>query len=74
MDEIWIEAVSQFIKGEEWHQTMKIFIDNHCELFSNLSLNDKEFMIGHYQVYQEFKSLCDALLENLIVELGGSIG
>jgi hypothetical protein len=37
-----------------------------------MSLKD-EFTMGHYQIFREFQSLANALLETVISDLGGSL-
>ena len=69
MDDIWIDAVSQFLKGDEWRRSVKGFVDTNCSAFAG---SEEEHTHGQYDVWRQFRDLVDGQIEGVIAQLGGS--
>jgi hypothetical protein len=57
-----MDAVGQFLNSQEWKITMTSFLDSHCSHFTF----EEEYSLKCYAIYQEFREIVDAVLENVI--------
>jgi len=85
MDTVWFEALHEYIQSDEWYQTIGVFIDSHCQLFSQETLKTSSaasnngantvaaFDHGQYHVYKEFVDISENILNNMLDSLGGSL-
>ena len=70
MDEILLDAVDQFVKGNGWSGPINEFIGKHSHLFSE---NDsEEYDVEQYDVFLQFGELIDSLLRQVVQDLGCS--
>ena len=67
---IWIDVVGQFLDGEEWKETVKEYVDAHCALFA--PIEGDEYDHGHFDVWNEFRNIAEAIIEAKLAEIGGS--
>ena len=68
-----LDAITQFLSGDDWRQEkrMRAFIDSNCVLFDGDLAG--EYSHVHHEVWQEFMKQVDAILSNLVTEIGGRI-
>ena len=72
MDDVWIDAVEQFLKGDDWRNRVLSFVDNNCALYANDTGDISAFTHGQYDIWHEFKDLVDSCIGSVLSDLGGS--
>ncbi len=72
MNDFLLDAIAQFLKGDQWLQPINDFMNTHKALFSqSADAEEKQgFRVDQHCVFLEFKSLADRLLERVLQELG----
>lgn len=74
-NEFLIDAVAQFLQGNDWQNSITQFLENNYTLFVPESTEDKlskgvGYTFEQYAVFQKFTDMIERLLEGLISELG----
>lgn len=72
METIWIEAVEQFLQGEQWKQQVVAYVDEHSRLFSRVGEQEDDFTHEQYASWHGFKDLVDECIGGVVCDLGGS--
>ena len=70
MEDVWLDAVSQFLKGEEWRVSVKTFVDSMCHTFAGDPRG--EFSHTHYTCFLDFGKMVDRCIAQLLASLGGT--
>ena len=71
MDDIFIDAVAQFLKGEEWRTNVRTFVDSHCALFAE-SRRGTEYGHGLFEVWRSFQEMAEQCISGVLDQLGGT--
>ena len=70
MEDIWLEALHQYLQSSEWFDTITVFVENHCSIFDGCG---EEYDHGHYTVFREFVEISEQILNDMLSNLGGSL-
>ncbi|OQS04983.1 sporangia induced hypothetical protein [Thraustotheca clavata] len=70
MSDFLVDAIAQFVKGDEWKIPVGEFMNIHKIAFVGLSGNEDEHTLQHHAIFMEFKELVERLLEGVIADLG----
>ena len=77
MEDVWIDAVQQCLRGEDWVQAVDAFVDQHCLVFcdagENLGGDPGTFTHEHHGVFRTYRELVDAQLARVLGNLGGNV-
>ena len=53
--EAWIDALHNYINGQEWQQSIELFVKHNCNQFKGI--NDTDFTHQHHKIWQGIDSL-----------------
>jgi len=70
MEDIWLEALHQYLQSSDWFDTINVFVENHCSIFDG---RGEEYDHGHYTVFKEFVEISEQILNDMLQNLGGSL-
>ncbi|OQR81037.1 hypothetical protein ACHHYP_16830 [Achlya hypogyna] len=70
MTEFLVDAVRQFLQGDEWKVPVSQFMDMHKIAFVGLQGTQDEHTLQHHQIFMEFKEMAERLLEQIVADLG----
>eukprot|EP00741_Cyanophora_paradoxa_P023252 tig00000254_g22459.t1 len=65
-EEVYYDAIVQFLRSPRWSVPIMQFIDDHCVVFDM----DDENKLVYTEIHKNFIELVDSLLENYLYELG----
>ena len=71
MEDVYIDAISQFLKGDTWRTKVLSYVDTHCERFSTACGEDSDFSHEQYDIWHRFKELVDTCVATVLRDLGG---
>ena len=57
--EDWTDALHNYINGQEWQQSIEMFVKAHCRHFQNLS--DSDFTHEHHKIWTDFKDIVEVI-------------
>lgn len=46
MSDVYLEALQNYLNGNEWHQSIDVFIHSNCKSFKNIHGNNKSVDIS----------------------------
>ena len=72
MEDVWIEALHQYIEGDKWLLPAMKWIDANCAAFDGVepgAAATREFDAGQFALFCEFRELADGLLGALLDEV-----
>ena len=72
MDDVWIDAVDQFLRGNQWKKRVVDFVDKNCILFADEEDEITAFSHGQFDIWQEFKDTVEDSIGGVLNDLGGS--
>ena len=72
MDDVWIDAVDQFLRGNQWKKRVVDFVDKNCILFADEDDEITAFSHGQFDIWQEFKDTVEDSIGGVLNDLGGS--
>ena len=65
-ESVLLDAVQQFLDGREWRASLQRFVDSRCESFAGM----EEHKHNQYEVFGEYQSFVEAMLESTLADLG----
>eukprot|EP00636_Phaeomonas_parva_P012151 CAMPEP_0118873580 /NCGR_PEP_ID=MMETSP1163-20130328/15332_1 /TAXON_ID=124430 /ORGANISM="Phaeomonas parva, Strain CCMP2877" /LENGTH=197 /DNA_ID=CAMNT_0006808871 /DNA_START=135 /DNA_END=725 /DNA_ORIENTATION=+ len=71
MEDIWGEALANYLQSESWQGQIQGFVHRHR--FRFLRSDDEEFSHDHYALWREYQELVERLMEAIVAEIGGSL-
>ena len=72
MEEILIDAVSQFIKGSSWLDPIDKFSRDNADMFTEAVSATSEFNMAQHQIYRDYEVLVEELIDGIVSDLGCS--
>jgi len=74
MEDIWWEALHQYLQSSEWYETINVFVESHCAIFERTpSDQPNEYFHGHYTIFKQFVEISEQILNDMLANLGGSM-
>lgn len=70
MDEIYTDAIDQYIKGRDWLSSIEKFQKCHVMHFIEHDDTVSEYTCEQYACFREFTNLVNELLERVLADLG----
>ena len=72
MEDVWIDAVSQFLRGDSWRKKVVNYVDKNCILFAEDDSDISAFTHGQYEIWKEFKAIVEESIGGVLNDLGGN--
>ena len=72
MEDVWIDAVSQFLRGNSWRKKVVNYVDKNCILFAEDDNEITAFTHGQYEIWRDFKNMVEDSISSVLNDLGGS--
>ena len=72
MEDVWIDAVSQFLRGDSWRKKVVNYVDKNCILFAEDDNEITAFTHGQYEIWRDFKNMVEDSISSVLNDLGGS--
>ncbi|CAK4112150.1 unnamed protein product [Aphanomyces euteiches] len=69
-DDFVVDAITQFLQGDQWLQPVNMFMESHKLAFVGMSSTQEAYSLQHHAIFVEFKDMAERLLEHVIQELG----
>lgn len=69
MSEVFFEALQDYLRGEEWRQSIEMFVEANCANFRCV----KEFDHRHHALWKTFQEIVDQILDMALSNVGGSL-
>ncbi|KAF0696963.1 Aste57867_12323 [Aphanomyces stellatus] len=70
MSDFLLDAVAQFLKGDQWLEPVNAFMSTHKLAFVGISGPQEGYTLQHNAIFLEFKDMAERLLEGIIQDLG----
>ncbi|RLN99514.1 hypothetical protein DYB28_014945 [Aphanomyces astaci] len=70
MSDFLLDAVAQFLKGDQWLEPVNAFMHANKLAFVGLAGPQESYSLQQHAVFVEFKDLAERLLEGIVQDLG----
>mmetsp|Transcript_30172 Transcript_30172/g.38922 ORF Transcript_30172/g.38922 Transcript_30172/m.38922 type:complete len:897 (+) Transcript_30172:103-2793(+) len=73
MDEIWTEALQNYLLSQDFQENVQKFVKKQAYLFDGSNqAKDADFDHRHHKVWKEFQDIVETMLEKVLEDLGGN--
>mmetsp|Transcript_29107 Transcript_29107/g.40004 ORF Transcript_29107/g.40004 Transcript_29107/m.40004 type:complete len:1456 (+) Transcript_29107:23-4390(+) len=86
MSDIYLDALQNYLAGEEWRQSVQIFVSSNCKYFDNTTINPGNLInkssknpaptaynLNQHEIWKKFQDVAEQILNTFLQNLGGSI-
>ena len=73
MEDVWIDAVSQFLRGDSWRKKVVNYVDKNCILFAEDDNEITAFTHGQYEIWRDFTSRWEKMSTKLQSSINGEV-
>ncbi len=69
MGDWYLEALQNFLNSAEWRDTIRIYVDAHCQYFIQIT----EYHPQQFVIWKNFQEIAENVLDNALQMVGGSM-
>jgi hypothetical protein len=73
MEDVWLDAVGNFLRGESWLKEINAFAEEHCKKFPPSDSDCDMFTMEQHMCFMQYQKMVEEKLEECVGELGGSV-